>query len=210
MKKKEIGNIFIILLLFIFICFLGYLLGSKINRLKEKERIEQDQTFYAKVTEIKENHMVVEGIDENEKDFRNKSFVLDLTNETSYTWQKEKIELLNFNKGDNIEVTFKGEATETYPITIKRVGKITLLEKDKTRKLIKIKDKLYYDTKKESNIESRCGIMDGTIIQTVGRDEIPLENNTSNFGEELNYQIGKNNTIEVLIDGKWIIFEPKE
>lgn len=209
MTKKEIRNCFIIFLIIIFLCFLGFLLGSKINRLRLKERMEKDQTFYAKITEINDKSIVVKGIDSNEKDFRNKSFVLDLTQSTSYTWKKENILLIHFNKGDKVSVTFKGEATEKYPTRIERVGNISLLEEYKTRKLVKVNGKLYYDTNKKSKIKNRCGVMDGIITKMVSRNEIPVEDNTSNFGMQLGYQIIKDHTIEILIDGKWIIFEQK-
>lgn len=48
--------------------------------------------------------------------------------------------------------------------------------------------------------------MDGEITSTVKQTEIPNKNNQSNFGKNYGYQY-VDDTIEVNIDGKWIVFE---
>ena len=51
-----------------------------------------------------------------------------------------------------------------------------------TKRAIMIDDKIYYDTGDKSNIEVRCGMMDGTIDKvSVRSDELPYENNQANF-----------------------------
>lgn len=66
---------------------------------------------------------------------------------------------------------------------------------------------LYY-LSGESQIEGRCGVMDGTITSTVS-DGLPVENNQSNFGTGYDYQYGMENSIEVYFpeEGKWLVFE---
>lgn len=77
--------------------------------------------------------------------------------------------------------------------------------------MVMVNDKLYYDTGLEGDASERCGNMDGEITSTVDGSEIPTENNQSNFGAGYGYQYGlTSNTIEILIDDKWYIYENRE
>lgn len=75
---------------------------------------------------------------------------------------------------------------------------------------VKVSGKLYYDTGRESEINARCGNMDGKIISHVSELEIPRQDNESNFEGDYGYQYGEENTIEIYINGKWYVFEEKE
>ena len=75
-------------------------------------------------------------------------------------------------------------------------------------RMVMVNDKLYYDTGIESTV-GRCGVMDGQITSTVAETEIPTKNNQSNFGIDYGYQFGIDD-VEILIDGKWMIFKSKE
>ena len=67
---------------------------------------------------------------------------------------------------------------------------------------------MYYDTGRESTVTGRCGVMDGEITSAVDRTEVPSENNQSNFGAGYGYQWGpEEGTLEVCMDGKWLVFE---
>ena len=67
---------------------------------------------------------------------------------------------------------------------------------------------MYYDTGRESTVTGRCGVMDGEITSAVERTEVPSENNQSNFGAGYGYQWGpEEGTLEVCMDGKWLVFE---
>ena len=67
---------------------------------------------------------------------------------------------------------------------------------------------MYYDTGRESAVTGRCGVMDGEITSAVAQTEVPSENNQSNFGAGYGYQWGpEEGTLEVCIDGKWMVFE---
>ena len=72
--------------------------------------------------------------------------------------------------------------------------------------MIKVNDEYYYSEGKESEFGARCGVTDGEITSTVEQTEIQNKNNQSNFGKGYGYQY-VDNTIEVNIDGKWIVFE---
>lgn len=73
--------------------------------------------------------------------------------------------------------------------------------------MVMVDGKLYYDTGKTSGVEGRCGMMDGEITSSVDSTEIPAEEGQSNFGTGFGYQYGADDTIEILIDEKWIVFE---
>ena len=73
-----------------------------------------------------------------------------------------------------------------------------------------VNDKLYYDTGRESTISARCGNMDGEITSTVDETEIPTEDNQSNFGSGFGYQYGPDDTIEIYINEKWLVFKYRE
>lgn len=70
--------------------------------------------------------------------------------------------------------------------------------------LIMVDGVIYYDSA-EINEEPRCGVMDGEITSIC--EEIPSENDQSNFGTGFGYQ-KMENRVEVLIDGEWHIFLP--
>jgi len=77
-----------------------------------------------------------------------------------------------------------------------------------TEKIVMINETLYYNTGNLSTVDGRCGNMDGMITSTVSKDEVPEVNDQSNFGTGYGYQY-INNTIEVLIDGEWFVFQKK-
>lgn len=77
-----------------------------------------------------------------------------------------------------------------------------------TEKIVMVDGNLYYNTGNLSTVDGRCGNMDGIIISTVSSNEVPKVNNQSNFGTGYRYQY-INNTIEVFIDGEWLVFEQK-
>ena len=126
---------------------------------------------------------------------------------------KEGIEL---QAGDMIEIEYDGSIMESYPAQLGEVYKITLIEYAESDTMwdripmVKINDKLYYDTGKESTAKGRCGNMDGQITSTVDGSEIPTENNQSNFGSGFGYQYGMDDTIEIFMNDKWFVFENRE
>lgn len=126
-----------------------------------------------------------------------------------------KVEVQKDVTKDNKEQITK---VEMYMFNKFITGAISEIEKDsndvanntKLERIIMVNGKLYYDTGKESTFEVRCGTMDGKITSNVNLNEIPTENNQSNFEGNYGYQYGTENTIEVNINDKWYIFETKE
>ena len=77
--------------------------------------------------------------------------------------------------------------------------------------MVMVGGRLYYDTGRESTLETRCGLPDGTIDSTVEGSEIPTQDNQSNFGAGFDYQYeADDDTLEIFIDGKWMVFEHRE
>ena len=124
---------------------------------------------------------------------------------------------IKLQAGDVIEIEYDGSILESYPAQLGEVYQITLIEQAKADSMwdkipmVRVKDKLYYDTGRESTVEGRCGNMDGQITSTVDGSEIPTENDQSNFGSGFGYQYGSEaNTIEIFMNDKWIVFECRE
>ena len=76
--------------------------------------------------------------------------------------------------------------------------------------MVMVNGKLYYDTGKENTFNGRCGTPDGEITLSVDMSEIPEKDNESNFATGFKYQYGINNTIDVFINEKWIVFEHRK
>ena len=123
-----------------------------------------------------------------------------------------KDSMTKFNVNDRVITYYDGTIQETYPAQINTVYAISLKSKDAKVDLIPmiyLNDKLYYDTNDVITM-NRCGLMDGTITDTVERYEIPSKDNQSNFGKGYEYQLFDENSIDVLINEKWIRFSTKE
>jgi hypothetical protein len=75
------------------------------------------------------------------------------------------------------------------------------------RPMVMVNGEIYLDTGKESDINGRCGVMDGEITSTVDGSEIPVEDNQSNFGQGYEYQFVDENSIDIFMNEKWIRFE---
>ncbi len=134
------------------------------------------------------------------------SVSLDVENGDSYT---------DLSVGDEVVVYYNGDIAESEPLKIETVYAITLrtpaenrVEWDKIP-MVMVDGKLYYDTGKESSIDGRCAVMDGEISSSVDGSEIPTEDDQSNFGTGYGYQYGADDTIELLINEKWIVFEAR-
>lgn len=75
-----------------------------------------------------------------------------------------------------------------------------------TRRAVCIDGILYYDTGAVSDMEYRCGTPDGVITDTTDADALPTEDGQSNFGTGYGYQFAADGTVEVEIDGEYVIF----
>ncbi len=122
------------------------------------------------------------------------------------------------NKGDYLEVTVTQSSYENIIGTKQEFFQIenNISEQNSAElqwdiiPMVMVKDKLYYDTGKESTLDGRCGVMDGKITSTVDGSEVPTQNDQSNFGTGFEYQYGSDDTIEIFMNEKWIIFEQRD
>ena len=76
--------------------------------------------------------------------------------------------------------------------------------------MVMVDGRLYYDTGEESSVDARCGVMDGEITSSVDGSEVPTKDNQSNFGTGFGYQYGANDTLEISMNGKWIVFAQRD
>lgn len=105
----------------------------------------------------------------------------------------------------------KGIQVNIFGKTLLDTSKVTKnSDNQESTRIVKVENRLYYDTGNESNVQFRCGVMDGKITKNVSIKEIPKNNNESNFEGNYDYQFMGPDTIEVLMDGKWIVFQAKE
>lgn len=75
-----------------------------------------------------------------------------------------------------------------------------------TRRAVCINGVLYYDTGTISDAETRRAILDGVITTATDADALPTEDGQSNFGTGYGYQFAADGTVEVEIDGEYVIF----
>ena len=74
------------------------------------------------------------------------------------------------------------------------------------RRAVCIDGVLYYDTGAVSDTETRRAIFDGVISGTTAADALPTEDGQSNFGTGYGYQFAADGTVEVEIDGEYVVF----
>lgn len=149
------------------------------------------------------------------------SFRFNLSNDTSYEiiYCEEAVKSgrlkLPEEKLDYFTAADIGAYWDNYQYEIVPVSENELPGQEETQEwdkipMVMVGGKLYYDTGKESTINGRCGVMDGKITSTVDGSEIPTKDNQSNFGTGFEYQYGADNTIEIFMNEKWIVFEQRE
>lgn len=180
-------------------------LGVMITELLEKaDDAIATVTFMATICEIENNIILVEPMEGTlELDSADRIQIINQDN-------------LEFQIGDVIEIEYNGEIMESYPAQLGEVYHIGLVEQTASDMLwdripmVMIDGRLYYDTGRESTIIGRCGNMDGEITSTVDGTEIPTEDNQSNFGSGFGYQYGPENTIEIYMNDKWMVFEYRD
>ena len=94
--------------------------------------------------------------------------------------------------------------TQTVPESDREKTKEYLSDR---RPMVMINGELYLDTNRESDINGRCGVMDGKISSTVDASEIPTQDNQSNFGDGYEYQYVDENSVDIYMNEKWMRFE---
>lgn len=73
------------------------------------------------------------------------------------------------------------------------------------QKAVMINNKIYVETENKIDIK-KCGVCDGKIDKQVDTDTMPTQNNESNFGIDILYQIIDDNNIDLRLEEGWIRF----
>ncbi len=73
------------------------------------------------------------------------------------------------------------------------------------QKAVMINNQIYVETENKIDIK-KCGVCDGKIDKQVDTDTMPTQNNESNFGIDILYQIIDDNNIDLRLDEGWIRF----
>ncbi len=124
----------IILIIFVVVIalILGYFVGYKraYDKIENANQTIDQQTFYAEIKEITDNHFLVQGLTVNDINYRGE-FTFSIMGETELLWRGAEIELSDLDVGDNIAITFVGEVLESYPAQITEVVRIQLLDDER-------------------------------------------------------------------------------
>lgn len=131
MKNKKVQ---IIIALVLMMC-VAFLIGAVIGEIKNVKDLDvivevddnKSKTFYATIKEIKNNILLVDGIDSNDANFIGE-FEISIDETTSITWRTETIDISDLDEGDTIAITFNGEILEKYPAEITELVKIQLID----------------------------------------------------------------------------------
>ena len=98
--------------------------------------------------------------------------------------------------------------TPDSPVVDAQFAHVPETGEEAARLLVLIDGQLYCATGQDSDIDGRCGMMDGRIDSSVERGQIPGQNGQSNFGAPYGYQYGADGQIEVNLEERWIVFAP--
>lgn len=193
MKKKWIVGSVVILLI-ISACMLY------INRPMTMNDLHDKPFIVGTVMEVSENSILI--MNQNEE-------------ESTLYWvsleMKLKDSMKDFSINQQVKVIYDGIILESYPGKIQNTYAI-LVNEDNLVDLIPmvmIRGKLYFDTNQLSDIDKRCGVMDGEIDSQVKGSMIPVKDDQSNFDTGNSYQFVDENNVDILINGSFYRFSTK-
>lgn len=120
---KKIFYVISLLVLLFFTFISGFLIGKNINDLD----VAEINTFYATIEEINGKNLLVNGLDVNDINGRQRfSFTID--DITKLIWRGTDITLEDLSVGNTISVTYTGVVLTTSPVIINDVLKVQLLD----------------------------------------------------------------------------------
>ncbi|MEG2329090.1 DUF3221 domain-containing protein [Anaerorhabdus sp.] len=193
MKKKWIvGSIVILLIISAYMLYMNR--PMTMNDLKDKPFI------IGTVMEVSEDSILI--MTQNE-------------DESTLYWVSLKTKLndsmKNFSINQQVKVIYDGIVLRSYPGQIKNVYAILLNENNPVDliPMVMIQGKLYFDTNQLSDIDKRCGVMDGEIDSQVSGSMIPVKDDQSNFGTGYSYQFVDENNVDIFINGSFYRFSAK-
>ena len=96
------------------------------GKCSELQIASRKQGFHARISEIRQKGLLVNGLDSNSINYRG-AFSFSVKEETELLKENEKIQLSDLKIGDVVYVEFTGETMESYPAQISNVTRITLI-----------------------------------------------------------------------------------
>ena len=131
-RKRKLLFVVVFVLYTVILAGISFFIGNQSAR-KQIENLADEgtaETFYAEISDRKNNFLRVTGREINDINFRG-DFVFSIDEETKMTWRYTEISVEDLDIGDTVSITFTGEIQETAPAKITHVTQIQLLEDEK-------------------------------------------------------------------------------
>ena len=131
-RKRTLLFVVVFVLYTVILAGISFFIGNQSAR-KQIENLADGgtaETFYAEISDRKNNFLRVTGLEINDINFRG-DFVFSIDEETKMTWRYTEISVEDLDIGDTVSITFTGEIQETAPAKITHVTQIQLLEDEK-------------------------------------------------------------------------------
>lgn len=131
-RKRKLLFAVVFVLYTVILAGISFFIGNQSAR-KQIENLADGgtaETFYAEISDRKNNFLRVTGLEINDINFRG-DFVFSIDEETKMTWRYTEISVEDLDIGDTVSITFTGEIQETAPAKITHVTQIQLLEDEK-------------------------------------------------------------------------------
>lgn len=131
-RKRKLLFVVVFVLYTVILAGISFFIGNQSAR-KQIENLADGgtaETFYAEISDRKNNFLRVTGREINDINFRG-DFVFSIDEETKMTWRYTEISAEDLDIGDTVSITFTGKIQETAPAKITHVTQIQLLEDEK-------------------------------------------------------------------------------
>ena len=131
-RKRKLLFVVVFVLYTVILAGISFFIGNQSAR-KQIENLADGgtaETFYAEISDRKNNFLRVTGLEINDINFRG-DFVFSIDEETKMTWRYTEISVEDLDIGDTVSITFTGEIQETAPAKITHVTQIQLMEDEK-------------------------------------------------------------------------------
>ena len=113
-RKRKLLFVVVFVLYTVILAGISFFIGNQSAR-KQIENLADGgtaETFYAEISDRKNNFLRVTGLEINDINFRG-DFVFSIDEETKMTWRYTEISVEDLDIGDTVSITFTGEIQET-------------------------------------------------------------------------------------------------
>ena len=129
-RKRKLLFAVVFVLYTVILAGISFFIGNQRKQIENLADEGTAETFYAEISDRKNNFLRVTGREINDINFRG-DFVFSIDEETKMTWRYTEISAEDLDIGDTVSITFTGEIQETAPAKITHVTQIQLLEDEK-------------------------------------------------------------------------------